>query len=241
MAELNELKDLQHIIVDSDYTFSGIKKDDSLRVIDWGQTVPVLSHLPFRFTTKFTPDIDPWNNEKQLRDSIKDALIHNPWQELHDHDIIIISDIDEIPRKEAILQFKPEMGVAFLDMQKFGFFLNLREGMHWTPPKIMNWFHLKTSTPEAVRNAGAPHTIDNAGWHFSWCGGIDEVMRKFASFSHQEEAVQRHANREELMRKMAIGESLWGSDLWSPVPISELPQYIQDHQHDSLSHLIFHP
>src|SRR4029077_20310130 len=96
----------------------------------------------------------------------------DPYTNLVDDDIIIISDIDEIPRKEAILQVKPEMGVAFLDMTKFGFFLNLKEGDHWTPPKICTWKHLKNSTPEEVRNAGAPHTIEKGGWHFSYAGGI---------------------------------------------------------------------
>lgn len=231
VSEMSGL-DVKHLVFQSSHTFKGDLKAEELLQYPWNDRVEFNTFRPNMI------DPDPWVNEKKLRNGIVESgglLRAKP------DDIIIISDVDEIPRKEAILQFKPEMEVAFLDMQKFGFFLNLREGLHWTPPKIMTWSHLKTTTPEAVRNAGAPHTIDNAGWHFSWCGGIDEVMRKFASFSHQEEVVQRHANREELMRKMKVGESIWGSDSWSPVPISELPQYIQDHQHDSLKHLIFKP
>lgn len=225
----NFLPTIQHIAVQSNYTFSGKRKDLHMESHENVQNAFLMQD----------PLPNPWDNERALRNHILTCLLR---QELSDDDVIIISDVDEIPRKEAILQFKPDMGVAFLDMQKFGFFLNLREGMHWTPPKIMNWSHLKTSTPEAVRNAGAPHTIDNAGFHFSWLGGIDRVLAKFASFSHQEEAVQRHANREELIRKMKVGESLWSNDKWEIVPISsDFPQYIQDHQHDSLSHLIFKP
>lgn len=238
MAEMQGL-DVQQVIVDSYHTFSGIRKHPDLMVTDFGR-MPELSGPFCRHTIDFEPAPDPWENEKRLRNAIVDAMRLQPFFELVDDDIVIISDVDEIPRKEAVLQFKPEMGVAFLDMKKYGFFLNLQEGEHWTPPKIVTWAYLKNTTPDNVRNQGAPNTIPNGGWHFSWCGGIDEVMRKFASFSHQELDVQRHANREELIRKMAAGESLWGSDKWTPVPITDLPQYVQDHQ-EELKHLIFQP
>lgn len=227
IAELRTfLPPIQHIAVQSNHTFSGKPKSFFM---DFHE------NLYHELMVRSPSDIT-WDNERELRNHILTCL---KKQNPDDNDIIIISDVDEIPRKEAILKFKPEMGVAFLDMMKFGFFLNLKEADHWTPPKIMSWSHLKNGTPEEIRNAGAPNTIDHGGWHFSWCGGIDEVMRKFASFSHQESEVQKHANREELIRKMAVGESLWGQDKWRPVPITELPQYVQNHQ-EELKHLIFH-
>lgn len=230
--------DIRHVLVESSRTFKGDKKDESLLAIRNNRHDDIRGigkKLIVNMGDQTNPNSDPWQNEKWLRNSIVYHIL-----DAKPDDIIIISDIDEIPRASAIKDWNGDTYAALM-MDKFGFWLNCEEQHQgWHRARIMKYSYLKTTTPEEVRNAGFPEQIDNAGWHWSWLGGIDEVMRKFASFSHQEEGVQKHANREELIRKMAVGESIWGNDRWSIVPIDRsFPQYVQDHQQE-LKHLIFH-
>lgn len=231
--------DIHHILIESTFTFSGKEKG-----LNFDKRKEEFSDFKIYPVCKGrSPDQNPWINEANQRNAILEFLANSHIFKPNDDDKVIITDVDEVVFKSAIERFTPEMECAFLVMDKFDYFLNVREGVQsWKPPKICTWKHIKNSTPDEVRNAGAPHQMPNAGHHYSFQGGIDKIMEKFASFSHQEESVQKHANREELIRKMAIGESLWGSDRWEVVPVdSSFPQYVQDHQHDSLSHLIFHP
>lgn len=229
-----EMKSLncRHIGVCGFHTFSGIQRKLSFYPDELAEY-----HIDWRPLFDAPLSSDPWQNEKMLRNSIKEEL---KTFKIKADDTIIISDVDEVPRASAVKDWQGQY--AALMMDKFGFWLNCQEQYQgWHRARIMKYSYLKTTTPEEVRNAGFPEQINDAGWHWSWLGGVDEVMRKFASFSHQEESVQKHANREELLRKIAIGESIWGQDLWKIIPIdSTFPQYVQDHQHDNLKHLIFH-
>lgn len=239
MAELKDL-DVIHILVQDTHTFSGQLKNAELLRRKYPYPTP--DNL-LVITSQAEPSINPWDNEKRLRNSIKEILFSISLllndKPLND-DIIIISDVDEIPRASAIKDWQGKEYAALIQ-DKFGFWLNCEEEHQgWHRSRIMRWSYLKDKSPEEIRHSGIPERIENAGWHWSWLGGIDEVMRKFKSFSHQEADVQKHAVREEIERKIKVGESLWGNDPWRIIPISsDFPQYIQDHQHDSLKHLIW--
>lgn len=231
---INELKDLNvtHVLVQSTHTFSGLKKEISLFHLP--EEVTFLNTLVVNTDGSLT-DANPWNNEKNLRNSISTVLRGLP---IKDNDIVIISDVDEIPRASAIKYWNGDEYAALIQ-NKYGFWLNCEEDHQgWHRSRIMKWNYLKTRTPEEIRHAGIPHRINDAGWHWSWLGGIDEVMRKFQSFSHQEPEVQKHAIRENLERKIKEGESLWGSDKWKIVTIDEsFPEYILNNQ-GKFKHLI---
>lgn len=237
--KLEETRGLEilHVLVESTHTFKGDPKP-----LNFEKIKDEFSDFDIVYViVDLEPDKDPWMNEKHQRNAILNGL---PTVILRDEDIMIISDCDEVINKKAILEFKPEMECAFLVQDRFDYYLNVREGIQsWNIPKICSWKHLKTRMPDAVRNAGAPHYIHNAGWHFSFQGGIDAIMQKFASFSHQDENTQKHANRSEIERKMKTAESLWGDDKWTVVPIdSSFPTYVVQHQHGLLKHMIYaHP
>lgn len=228
-----ETKDLEikHIIVDGNWTFSGKEKSFAITI------GPELSNVIHLHEYLEEPDSNPWNNEKRQRNAILEVLIDSGMK---DDDIVIIRDADEVVSCQAIKTFRPEMELAFLEMKKYNYFLNVYEGP-WNRAKAMTGAYLRSRTPEEVRNSGAPHSIPLAGWHWSFLGGVDAVLEKFASFSHQEPEVQKHAVRENIEHKLRTAESLWAKDLWKVVEIdSSFPQYVQDHQFDTLKHLIFH-
>ena len=233
--KLEETRDLdiKHILVQCNYTFSGKPKEMLFE----------RSMIPSHFDLKNIelmmdkPDPNPWLNEQFQRNSIMMGLHH-----LQDDDIFILSDVDEIVKKEAIEAFKPEMGCAFLVMDKMLYYLNVIEGRQtWNVPKICTGRYLRNYSPDRIRNSGAPSIIMNAGWHFSYAGGHDSIMKKAASFSHQEEEVQKHLTSENIKRKLANIESLWSDDKLEVVEIDDtFPRYVRENK-EELQHLIYKP
>ena len=124
-------------------------------------------------------------------------------------DIVIVSDLDEIPCASAIhksaISLNPGDVIGFA-LRHYNYFLNLRcaSSPIWGNDPKMAYF--ATFTDESVCdlapwtifilptvNTGATATrfrytkttqrIKNAGWHFSYCGGIDVVLRKVKAFN----------------------------------------------------------
>ena len=230
---INELKglDVTYVIVESAFTHSG--KEKRLLFLDNTDSTIMDAKIIYCVDNNILVGT-PRENEAHQRNYISVGLANaNP------DDIVIISDVDEIPRREAVLKYKKEMGLTSLKMDNFYFWLNLMTSKQgWDMPKIMTKQYLDNVTPDQARTSGYPSTIENAGWHFSWQGGIDKVMEKFRNFSHQEEAVQKHADYEKVKAKIESGQSLWGEDYWEFVEIDDtFPEGLK-HNKQAYSHMI---
>ena len=220
---INEMKglDVIHVIVEADYTFTGIKKP--IRFHQENEQKIIRSQLDKVFWRILKADdgvnTDPWENEYKLRNFILTVLNEIG---VKDNDSIVICDADEIPRRSVIEQYNVSQGFCALIMDKYGYYLNCMEGRQtWNLPRIMPFSYLKTTTPQEVRSSGYPNQIDNAGWHFSYMGGVERMIEKFKSFAHQEESVQKVAKPEILAEKLKNGQSLWGNDYWQFVEIDD--------------------
>lgn len=230
IAELSGL-DVCHIAVQANKTFTN--KPKPFIDLDYPEVVALnITDMP--------GGDDPWQREKWQRNSIMPGLEAAGAQ---NDDLVIIADADEIPSAKAIKEYNPSMGVTAFVMDKFGYWLNCREGKQsWEIAKIMTYEKLKQSTPDQIRNSGPANKIQNGGWHFSFMGGIDKVVEKFNSFSHQELNNDRWANRERLRKYIELGHSLWSDepdDLWPFIQIDDtFPKYVIENQHGSLKHLI---
>ncbi len=128
-----------------------------------------------------------WARERLQRNKIKEQLLN-----CKPTDIIIISDLDEIPSAEAVAKYKPEMGICFFEMGSFYYFFNTKVGT-WTHAKIMPWGDLINRTPSFVRNKEAGNSMEFfGGWHYSYMGGADRILKKYQSFAHQEYNPEGH-------------------------------------------------
>jgi beta-1,4-mannosyl-glycoprotein beta-1,4-N-acetylglucosaminyltransferase len=229
-AELMKNDDVVHVLVESPYTFSGKEK----RLYFKENEKEFRDYKIINFVADVPNNGDTWANEKAQRNYITQAIASLGYlYNITDETKVIISDVDEVVDISKILNWNGEL--AALDMKKFGFYLNLYE-CQWTRAKICNWKYLKEHSPEEVRNSGFPETIANAGHHWSYLGDVDDILKKFAAFSHQEAEVQRHATRENIEHKLRTGESLWGNDLWKIIDPSELPALLR---HPEFEHLMF--
>lgn len=218
VEEFRHIQDVVHIVVGCSHTFTGIEK----QILPLPKWMDDCDNLQL-YSAKFQFFTDPWMNEAHQRNSIKEFI--NP----HDDDIIIIRDADEIPRWQAVSQYVPEMGSAVLLMDQYYYYLNtLATRQNWRHAKIMTGKDLKDSSPEEIRNAGCPFAMLDAGWHFSYTGGVDTMLEKFISFSHQEDEVQKVADAAILQHKLNSLESLWGTDKLQIVSDNELPEFVRN-------------
>ena len=224
---INELVSLNavHVLVESKYTFTGKEKQ-----LDYAD-----GDVKYENVISFCADApnngNPWDNEFAQRNYIKTALqALNP----KDDDIIIISDVDEIPSCEAIAGYSPNMGQTFLMMNHYRGYLNLIYNRNsWPYCKVTTWKLLKNTTPNSVRLDGKDTSaLHNAGWHFGWMGGVDRAITKFKSFSHQEHEVQQHAEYEKLKARLDNGQSIFGDEFIEVCEIDETyPKYVRENQY----------
>lgn len=139
-----------------------------------------------------------WGREKHQRICLERGFNQ---LNLSDDDYIMISDIDEIPRKLPLKEAKESSLNAFY-MELFFFYFSIDYQIFWTQdtpglwgsPKALKYGYYKqlSINCDIVRNTGQygmdiPMTpIPNGGWHFSYFGGVDRIKNKLESYAHQE-------------------------------------------------------
>lgn len=158
-----------------------------------------------------------WNG----REVIAEILIKE--HQLKPTDKIIHGDLDEIPRPELVEKIilsdlNLEKPYTFmLDSRQLCFDLELREerhgrirgnfpgsilikGEHFTKDKL---FWLRQIRANNIINGidykDRFNLIDNAGWHFSYCAGIEKTVDKFKFFCHADEMNNCIKDREGLV------------------------------------------
>ncbi|HEU4717796.1 MAG TPA: hypothetical protein VFU15_08175 [Bacteroidia bacterium] len=180
------------------------------------------------------PQNNTWVFEHHQRNCIADGL-----KQAKADDIILISDLDEIPKPETVRAHKDEPGVKILRQKMFYYFINCvnesesAEGNYlWNGTvmihfsdirngkiqefrelsmRLLAWFlkdwkrraywrfRLKRELKNAQRDV---HFIDDGGWHFSYLGGVDRIIKKLESFAHDE------YNRDEFKDPKKIEEAI---------------------------------
>lgn len=170
---------------------------------------------------------DAWANENHQRDTLIYGLT-----ECEDDDVIGIFDADEIPKASMIKMYKPEMGIVGVKMDKMSYYLNCVEGyQQWEVGRLCTYEMLKKTTPNKLRNNPFETVMCDAGWHFSFMGGVDKMIEKFLAYAHSESVTASVFDPEILKRKYETGESLWSNDYWRFVKIDEtFPKYLFENQ-----------
>ena len=87
------------------------------------------------------------------------------------------------------------------------------------------------SCAEEIRHSGYK-IVENAGWHFSWMGGVERIRQKLAAYAHQERNVPRNAEAGRI--EQSIGE---GRLFFNPenrlefVPLDDFfPRYVLENR-----------
>lgn len=124
-----------------------------------------------------------WGREIYQRESILNGLI-----ECDDNDMVIMSDVDEIPNPEEILSIRNNPnGVYEFKQNMFYYHINTLKERGWSGPKIAPWFVIKDNSLNILRqNKLTTVVVNNGGWHLSFMGGESRIKDKIEAYAHQE-------------------------------------------------------
>ena len=148
--------------------------------------------------------------EQHQRNSITRGL-----KNCNDNDLIILSDVDEIPNLTKLNLFKNKKKYAVFEQKMFNYKLNLlnETEKNWYGSKICLKKHLKS--PQWLRNIkikkypfwriDKPQNIQiikNGGWHFAYLQNPENISKKIKSFSHGE------FNKDDFVNEINIKEKI---------------------------------
>jgi beta-1,4-mannosyl-glycoprotein beta-1,4-N-acetylglucosaminyltransferase len=157
-----------------------IKKIDSYE----GKCVKKIHELIESQSGLFNRQTEPYFG----RDFFQKESIRKGLENCQDNDIIISSDLDEIPNPEILKNID-----SYLDKSKFFtfvqktyyYYLNFLKESNWKGSRLALYKDVKDYSYNKLR-AQQNYDLENGGWHFSFMGGPERVKTKITSYSHQD-------------------------------------------------------
>ena len=132
-----------------------------------------------------------WINDFYQRELLQCALLELIPQ---DSDLILLSDIDEIPKVETIdALFKSKSNnTTYFQMTECRHYINYISKKFWIGTVSTSVKEFKSKGVNYIRfypkrnNSDACLIVNNSGWHFTSLGGIEALITKVESWGHQE-------------------------------------------------------
>ena len=168
---------------------------------------------------------DPYLRENHQRNSILKGLINSK-----DQDIIIISDLDEIPNPEVFKNFKKEMRFAVFKQKHFYYKFNLqsKNNPHWLGSRICLKKYL--ISPQWLRDLKFKkrpfwrldkfrlnNIIENGGWHFCNLKKPESLLYKYKNLCETDDPIhfkekidEKYLNIEEIKKRINEGQDIIG-------------------------------
>jgi beta-1,4-mannosyl-glycoprotein beta-1,4-N-acetylglucosaminyltransferase len=167
-----------------------------------------------------------WSYENHQRNQIMRGL-----SDCRLNDMILISDVDEIPNPVAVLSCKDMEGIKVLF---YYYYLNCQKNGNglWDGTRMLSfsdllsyydhhvshesYYNLRVlnngTTPNRIRcTQGKP--IPDGGWHFSYLGGTERIMEKIAAFAHQEFNTTEFNSFSNIDESLQTGRDLYHREL----------------------------
>lgn len=194
------------VIAESRQTFSGLPKrlyfkENEQRYIDY-QSKIIHLEIPE------TPLLGDWETEYFQRD-----YIHSVIDKCHDDDLVVISDLDEIPNLDGVMKEVKIQEPTILVMNSYYYYLNFKTNEKWYYPLIAPCKMLRNFNVGNRRNFVdlRPAVFESSsiygGWHFSYLFGNDilKYVSKIKSFSHQEYNTAYYLNPDRIRKCFSRG------------------------------------
>ncbi len=190
------------IIAESNRTFTGKSKKLIIPKIINSFPPKILSKIIYILVDDMPSGFEYQDNEARERHQRcgldKGILKLN----LTDDDILMISDIDEIPDKRKLKDLKSNGDFEFSNLEFYNFCGSINNQIFskdgtpemWYSSKIIKYkfYNFLNFNPQNLRyyshyQINIPVTmILKCGWHFSYFGGISNIKIKLENFCHQE-------------------------------------------------------
>lgn len=236
LALLGEVVD-RFVVVASRQTFSGRMLPSAFPEDD-----PVVQQFRDRIELVVLDSLDgvtPRRREEVTRNAVSRGL-----GDLPDDALVMISDIDELPRPDALVRLVegPALGervVLALDYFNYKFNYRLVQGVQqvWAGPVIAPLSLL--GVPQETRQArwslmdDPDRVVHDAGWHFSFLTETDDVRQKLdAMFVAREiewrgfrdgiRSDRRDSVAQLIAARRGFHDHMYGGSVWAHVDLAEL-------------------
>ncbi len=227
------------VIAESNLTHSGQKKlyhfhaakerfRPWLHKIIYLQVEQSTEGLVFEEQTKYNTESAAWKLENEHRNALLKAITY-----MKDSDMVLLGDLDEIPYPVSVKKAKSlPKPVSFFLLTHY-YFLNCqaaKKDRWWKGCIAATAGQFKDITPQGLRNNRDVYPpVVNAGWHFSFLGGIQKIREKLRATAHTE------YNKDEYLSEKHIEEAVAGrkdilkreDTFFKYVPLSYYPVVLQ--------------
>jgi Glycosyltransferase family 17 len=189
------------VIAEANMSHSGKSRDYVLSA-NWDRFAKYQDKIRYLQIDDMPVTNDSWVREKFQRDALARGLY-----DMQLDDLIVVSDLDEIPRAEILEMIKVDENKYeryVLQVPLFRYKFNF---LKWYQPVINNQMivtrgHVFTN-PERERDythawlPPAPDVVylEHAGWHFSYLGDDKNAIHKLQNFAHVEQNVPEIIDR----------------------------------------------
>ena len=179
------------------------------------------------------------------RDQHQRNAMARGFENCDDEDLIMISDIDEIPDPKKMSEFKIQNKYACFMQKNFQSKLNLLNvtDKYWMGTKICQKKFLRS--PQWLRDIKTkkrpfwkfykpktPQLILDGGWHFSLLKKPKDIAKKIISYSHQEFNKDEFINEKKIEKRIENKQDLFNRNIkYEKIEIdSSFPKYIFDNK-----------
>ena len=161
-----------------------------------------------------------------------------------DEDLIILSDVDEIPDLNKLNKFDKRKYAVF-SQKMFSYKINLLNETenNWHGSKICLKKNLKS--PQWLRNLKFKkypfwridkpkklQIIENGGWHFAYLQSPENISKKIKSFAHGEFNKVNFTDEKTIEEKIKMEKDIFDRNIsYKKVPLDDsFPKYIVDNK-----------
>lgn len=244
MNALNNVVD-HFVLVESTQTFQGKPKplyfsENQSRYEKFKEKIIYLVH-------EFDLNVDnysAWQREEAQRNEL-----FKVWKSCREEDIILLSDVDEIPNSDLIKKELHRKSISIFRQRNFYHYINCRckslSETWWHGTVMFSAKYIKR--PQDIRKIVAKlnrppkrgirswvqkvinpiksifnkvEVVHDGGWHFGFIGGEKMIIEKIEAFSHVEYNENRFKNPEQIVKLIDSGKDLFGRELtYQFVPI----------------------
>jgi len=199
------------VIVESTHTFVGKEKplfynENKHLFENFAKKIihVIVDDFPHKYPNVNIHNNEVWQNEYFQRNAISRGI--HCINGLSNSDIIIISDLDEIPNPHILGKIKTGeilFDIRALEMDLYYYNLNTRFKSKWGLCKTLSYEKYKELNTNCSRIRDTPcPTIVNGGWHLSYFGDSKFIKNKIEQFTHQEYNNDHYTNIEKIEKRV---------------------------------------
>jgi beta-1,4-mannosyl-glycoprotein beta-1,4-N-acetylglucosaminyltransferase len=201
------------IIIEAGETHQGARKEKRFNIKKF---LKFKDKIIYKYIRKFPSNLNNWERENFQRN-----YIHSCINEANNDDLIIISDVDEIPNMSKF-QIDDKYKYYVFDQKMFYYKLNIlvKNCQAWHGSRACKKKFL--ISPQWLRSQKVHKKypfwridknnfkhIKKGGWHFSFLKTPENISKKIQSFAHSEFNINKITNIENIQNKIFKKEDLF--------------------------------